>query len=191
MSVRGAALRAAGHEVAYASDTLRGQGGSPAFGGDDDARHSVAAGRRVPRVRGIDTLRARSEPPVPSRPREKIMSVQHVRIGDLTVLVETVPVDSADELATADGAGAGAPSSRGGVDMEGTSVESTLRDTAERIRCTVAAVVAPVADAMQGVRPHEWTVEMSIGFKGGAGIPFVANGEANGAVKVSAKWKRE
>ena len=34
-------------------------------------------------------------------------------------------------------------------------------------------------------------VEVNLGFKGKTGLPFVAEGEANGAVKVSATWKRQ
>jgi hypothetical protein len=33
-------------------------------------------------------------------------------------------------------------------------------------------------------------VEINLGFKAGSGIPFVVEGEANGSVKVTAKWER-
>jgi hypothetical protein len=33
-------------------------------------------------------------------------------------------------------------------------------------------------------------MEITLGFKGETGVPFVAKGEANAAVKVIAKWSR-
>jgi len=117
------------------------------------------------------------------------MSVQAIRIGDQTVLLEIVPVEAEDQLpaapTTVDPA-----NRRGNVPMENVSVASSLVDVAQRITATVGGVVRPVAEAMKAIDAEEWTVEMSFGFKGGAAIPFVVNGEANGAVKVSAKWKR-
>ena len=116
------------------------------------------------------------------------MSVQTIRIGNQSVLIEVVPVQSEDHLPATEVRRSAV--NRGGVEMENVSVGSDLVDAAQRIEATVAAVVSPVATAMKSINADEWTVELSFGFKGGAGIPFVVNGEANGAVKVSAKWKR-
>jgi hypothetical protein len=40
--------------------------------------------------------------------------------------------------------------------------------------------------------PHEWAMEVSIGFKGETQpIPVIVTGSATGSVKVTAKWKRD
>lgn len=114
------------------------------------------------------------------------MAVQTVQIGSESVLIEVVPIASDDKLP----ASAAPAPRRGGVGMENVSVASDMVDAARHIQAIVAAVVAPVNSAMQSIAADEWGVELSLGFKGGAGIPFVVNGEANGAVKVTAKWKR-
>ena len=53
---------------------------------------------------------------------------------------------------------------------------------------TLQAVFEPVHRALAGTGPLEVTVELSIGIKGGIGF-FIASGEANASLKVSAKWK--
>ena len=76
-------------------------------------------------------------------------------------------------------------------DYEYTSAVSELMDAGERIRSTISALASTVHQALSSAQAAEWTLEINIGFKGKAGIPFVTEGEANGAVKVSAKWKRD
>ena len=114
------------------------------------------------------------------------MGVQTVRIGGQSVLVEIQPSTPDDELP----AEVSHSSQVGGVPMEEVSVAQDLADAGQRIRSIVTAVTAPVASAMDAIGADEWGLELSLGFKGGAGIPFLANGEANGALKVSAKWKK-
>ena len=53
---------------------------------------------------------------------------------------------------------------------------------------TLLAVFEPVHRALAGTGPEEVSVELSIGIKGGIGF-FIASGEANASLKVSAKWK--
>jgi len=49
-----------------------------------------------------------------------------------------------------------------------------------------------VYDSLKDMSPNEWTVAMNIGFKGKATpIPFIASGELEGVVKVTATWKRD
>jgi hypothetical protein len=50
------------------------------------------------------------------------------------------------------------------------------------------AVIGPVYDALKDAGPEEVGVELSIGIKGEVGF-FVAKGEGNASLKVSAKWK--
>lgn len=106
--------------------------------------------------------------------------IEALKFGDQTIYVEVAEVEQE-------------PSQRGGDsgDYEYTSATSELIDAGERIRSTISALAATVQQALVGAKPAEWGVEITIGFKGKAGIPFIAEGEANGAVKVSAKWKRD
>lgn len=73
---------------------------------------------------------------------------------------------------------------------EKTSAESELASAGERVRRTIGALAATIHEALDKAKPAEWTLEINLGFKGKAGIPFITEGEANGAVKVTAKWTR-
>lgn len=75
-------------------------------------------------------------------------------------------------------------------DYEYTSADE-LVDAGERIHSTLGVLAATVQEAFKKAPPAEWTLEINLGFKGKAGIPFITEGEANGAVKVSATWKRD
>lgn len=66
-----------------------------------------------------------------------------------------------------------------------------LVNAGEQVRTTIKLLANTVYQALSETRPAEWMVEINVGFKGKAGIPFVTEGEAHGAVKVSAKWKRD
>ena len=115
------------------------------------------------------------------------MTVQTVLINGQSVLVEVVPQTEGDRLP----AEAVVPSKRAGrdnVDYEEVTLTSDLVEAAGRIQSTLSAVLSPIQEAGKGFSVSEWSVELSFGFKGGAGIPFLVNGEANGAIKVSAKW---
>lgn len=123
------------------------------------------------------------------------MAVQTIMIGGQSVLVEVVDEEAGDCLPTG-AAPLVATSTRGDgqrdqVRFENVSLASDALEAARRMESTLRAVVEPIQRAGKGLGVTEWTVELSFGFKGSAGIPFVVNGEANGAVKVSAKWKGE
>lgn len=75
-------------------------------------------------------------------------------------------------------------------DYEDTSAGHALLTAGDRVRRTVSALAATIQTALDQVQPAEWTLEINLGFKGKAGIPFITEGEANGAVKVTAKWIR-
>ena len=70
------------------------------------------------------------------------------------------------------------------------AAEEKIVDVGEKITGTVRALAASVKQALDGAAPKEWSVEIMLGFKAGSGIPFVVEGEANGSVKVIAKWER-
>lgn len=86
------------------------------------------------------------------------------------------------------------------IHSESSHNESDLRDSA-RLRSTgnritehvanvaetLEAVVAAVEQGMDKLGPKEWSVELNLGFSGGANV-FIANGKVNTGLKVSAKW---
>lgn len=78
-----------------------------------------------------------------------------------------------------------------GDGFEKTSTEEELIDAGEKVRSTISALAATVQQALTKADPNEWSLEVNIGFEGKAGIPFVTEGGVNGAVKVTANWKRE
>jgi hypothetical protein len=80
--------------------------------------------------------------------------------------------------------------STNGDEFEKVSAAEELAKAGDRVRSTITALARTVQVALEDVGPKEWTLEVNIGFKGAAGIPFVTSGEANGAVKVTAKWTR-
>lgn len=58
----------------------------------------------------------------------------------------------------------------------------------ENIRNMAESVYA----SLKAANADEWSVEMNIGFKGKATpIPFIASGELEGGVKVTATWKKD
>jgi hypothetical protein len=64
-----------------------------------------------------------------------------------------------------------------------------LQDCGESLRNVLRAVVNPIQDVLEKLPPDEWTLELSLGFKGEAGIPCLTRGEANGSIRLSIKWK--
>lgn len=102
------------------------------------------------------------------------MGLKGVMVGGKAVLVEVT------ELEVEGGAV--------GTDYEYTALSGG--DIADRIRDLVGVLTAPVRAAFEGAGAEEWSLEVNLGFKGETGVPFIAKGEANAAVKVTAKWKK-
>ena len=75
--------------------------------------------------------------------------------------------------------------------IEYTGVQDKVIAAADAVRDTIAALAETVHQGLAALKPDEWKLEVNLGFKGKTGLPFVAEGEANGAVKVSATWKRQ
>lgn len=70
---------------------------------------------------------------------------------------------------------------------------STPRDVAEslfQLKDNIAVIAIQVKEALSEHQPSEWGVEFNIGFKAEGKIPFIAKGEANSALKISAKWTK-
>lgn len=106
------------------------------------------------------------------------MALREITVNGQPILVEVADLTVENQPATS-----------AGDRFEYTSATDRIGDMKDRIDPIVKALAAPVQAAFQAAGAAEWTMEISIGFKGETGIPFLAAGEANAAVKVSATWK--
>lgn len=98
---------------------------------------------------------------------------------------ETLWVEVDDEVLPT----AAATAAPGLVERDG--MAARVRDISGDLRSLLTNVTRPVREALEQAQPEEWSVELHLGFKGEAGIPCLTKGEANGSVKVTAKWKRQ
>ncbi|OAI13508.1 MULTISPECIES: CU044_2847 family protein [Methylomonas] len=105
-------------------------------------------------------------------------TIEALKFGDETIYIEVSDVE------------ARGGASHGDKDLQDVNALDDIVDAAEQIRGTIKALAKTVQGALAESQPKEWTLEINLGFKGSAGIPFLAEGEANGAVKVTAKWQK-
>lgn len=105
-------------------------------------------------------------------------TIEPLKFGDETIYIEVSDVER-HGVARQDEDG-----------LEDVNALDDIVDAAEQIRGTIKALAKTVQAALVESQPKEWTLEINLGFKGSAGIPFLAQGEANGAVKVTAKWQK-
>lgn len=103
--------------------------------------------------------------------------LQQVKIGETIILVEVSEL--ASNALAADTAG-------GDNRFENVSAVSALVNV--DIGQMLTAMLAPVHQSLKAMKPDEVNVELTLGF-GVKGDLFVAKGEGNAALKVSAKWK--
>jgi hypothetical protein len=107
------------------------------------------------------------------------MPLKEIKVDDEMILVEV-----SDLSVERQGAG------RGGGRFEYTDAGDDA-DMGERIRGLLGVLARPVQKTLETAGAAEWTMEVNFGFKGESGVPFVAKGEVNGAVKVIAKWTKD
>jgi hypothetical protein len=105
------------------------------------------------------------------------MALKEVSLGGKTILVEVAELPVEGKAGQADR-------------FENTAMREKVGDLANSIRDLVEVVTAPARAGFEGSQAEEWAIELNIGFKGQTGLPFVAKGEANAAVKITAKWKK-
>ena len=106
------------------------------------------------------------------------MALQEFKVGEDSIWIEVSDQSVAGAAASSE------------IQMENTSVAKQIQDLPEYIRKTVSIMTSPVRAAFEGAGASEWSMELNIGIKGGVGIPFIANGETDAAIKVVAKWKK-
>lgn len=105
-------------------------------------------------------------------------SLQHITIDGKTVLVEVAGLASAASAAPL-----------GNERFSHPPPVSTAPHEVD-IAQTLQTVVAPVFRSLQAMAPDEANLELMLGF-GVKGDVFVAKGEANASLRVTAKWKFE
>jgi hypothetical protein len=105
------------------------------------------------------------------------MAAREVLIDGITLFVEVDELDAARAQA--------APGM-----VERGAVADRVRDVGADLRNLLGAITRPVKAALEEAQPDEWSVELSLGFKGEAGVPCLTKGEANASVKVTARWKK-
>lgn len=104
--------------------------------------------------------------------------------GGVRVFVETEPGNVTDSEG---GRGDLGLSERG---LEATGISDIAVDAGKELSLMIESVTRTVSGALDAVAPDEWSIELNVGFKGEAGIPFITKGETNASVKVLVKWKR-
>lgn len=75
-----------------------------------------------------------------------------------------------------------------GRGLTATGVADQVADSGSELQQMLSAVTSSVREALEKSKPAEWTVELFVSFKGGAGVPCLMKGEANASVKLTAKW---
>lgn len=64
-------------------------------------------------------------------------------------------------------------------------------DSLKSLQRNIETLANTVYDSFKAHQPEEWSLEINIGFKGKTSpIPVILSGEASGAIKVTAKWKK-
>jgi len=74
---------------------------------------------------------------------------------------------------------------------EPTGAMGAAADAIKSLRRNVEAMARTVHEGLASFQPDEWTLKLSIGFKGTVNpIPVIVKGEAEAGLKVTAKWKK-
>lgn len=69
-----------------------------------------------------------------------------------------------------------------------------LKDKVADMSDLVSSVVGSVDKGMDAVKPDEWSIEFTVGYKveKELKIPFISGkGEASGGIKITAKWNKD
>lgn len=107
-------------------------------------------------------------------------SLQQVEIEGRVIWVEVANLDTADSR----------PSPRFVNTSAGAADAATTALAKVNMADTLQTLITPVYKALKAIGPDEANVELTLGF-GVKGDLFVAKGEGNASLKVSAKWKFE
>jgi Trypsin-co-occurring domain 1 len=72
-----------------------------------------------------------------------------------------------------------------------TPVASLVATSLSDLEASLKAITQVVANALTSAAPEEWSVEFGVSFKGSAGLPVIASGEATANLKVTMSWRRK
>lgn len=114
------------------------------------------------------------------------MALKAIEVDGETILVEVTDLEL--ERALEPGAGQSGGDGRWEPTAKTPGGAADDPDMGRRISALVGVLSAPVQRSLARAGAAEWTMEITLGFKGETGVPFVAKGEANAAVKVTARW---
>ncbi len=108
--------------------------------------------------------------------------------GGKRLYVEMEPLDETWEAALS-------PTARRPSDLpagaEPTGLLEDMGDALAQMRENIEILANRVQEALAESKPSEWSVEIHIGFKGKTRpIPFIVEGSADAALKVTATWKK-
>ena len=111
-------------------------------------------------------------------------TLEKIDIGGQTIWIETDAVTPAThnltigKYANTDATGA----TQRTVDIiEEVDIDTTIRSVVDKVHGALLA-------AGGAIKPDEFAIDFSLGLKAGVGA-FIASGEINAQIKVSAKWK--
>ncbi|PPC90459.1 MAG: hypothetical protein CTY34_07705 [Methylobacter sp.] len=108
-------------------------------------------------------------------------TIQPLKFGDEIIYVEVSEVEQKGDLPQKENR------------QENVNAAETLNkviDAGTQVHNTIKGLCSTLQEAVKDSQPDEWSLEINLGIKGTAGIPFVTQGEANGAVKITATWKK-
>lgn len=113
-------------------------------------------------------------------------SVQTVKMGEEWIYVEVEEIENIEALES---------TGRGRLPKDAEPVSRTtekLKDAAATIEGLIKSAAIAVDKSMRACEPDEWSLEISIGFRGNAGVtmPVLVGGETSGSLKVTARWKK-
>ena len=112
--------------------------------------------------------------------------LQQIKVGRSQVWVEVEQEAVAQSSAKRAVAGKGGKTAKTSAQSAaGTALAAVSQAD---LASTLSAIVAPVHEALKAMAPDEVQVELSLGIRGEVGV-FVAKGEGNASLKVTARWK--
>ncbi len=120
--------------------------------------------------------------------------ISPIEINGKLVLIE---VDDTIEIILSESQENGIEDDFDGYDMvskDDPNYFEKLKDKVADMSDLVSSVVGSVDKGMGAVKPDEWSIEFTVGYKAEKElkIPFISGkGEASGGIKITAKWKKD
>lgn len=119
--------------------------------------------------------------------------IKAIQIGDNQyIYVETETDADVDQLPRSNPTGEKGWQRSGPQYSTPTGPVDNAIDALTSLQQNIKILAQSVSESFQENPPQEWSLELNIGFKGKTNpIPVILSGEASGALKVTAKWRRD